>query len=703
MEANSSLMQLNEEKQQLENAGLDTTQIDLLIKETTDTITSLNSQKSQIEQSVSDAQAQITYAEAEIAKGEQELNKNQNTLSSNKKNANREIANSRATISNGRKELETAKVELANNEEEFQNQKQEALKKIADAQKELNDAEQKINEIERAKWYVRDRRDNTGYSNIVDAITTLTNISKMFPVIFYLIAVLISLTSMTRMIEEERIEIGTLKALGYNNFQIIIKYILYALLACVIGGFLGMVVGFNLIPNIVWKIYSAIYVVPRFYASFRLDIGLAGLIIAFICIGGSTIFVAANELKNMPSILMRPKSPKLGKKILLERIPLIWNRLNFSKKITVRNIFRYKKRAIMTVVGIAGCCGLMLTGFGIKDSVMDIPETQFGELFKYDISISLSNDESLEELKDLLAKNENVQDYAEVCATTATLKGDSSNYDVTIFVPANNEQFEKMVELREDENSEKISLSDDGIVISNKVAEFLGVKPGDEVILIDSDDLEYRFKVDDITENYVSHYVYMSKDFYEKNMKVYETNMLFLTAPNIGDDVQIQLAEDILNYDGVASVANITDLMKAVKDMLVSLDYVVLILIVASALLAFVVLYNLANINIGERQREIATLKVLGFYDKEVDNYINKENIVFTSIGVIVGLVFGYFLTNMIIASVEIDSIRFIKAILPWSYLYAATLTIVFSLIVNYIIHFVLKKIDMIESLKSVE
>lgn len=696
-------MQLNEEKQQLENAGLDTTQIDLLIKETTDTITSLNSQKSQIEQSVSDAQAQITYAEAEIAKGEQELNKNQNTLSSNKKNANREIANSRATISNGRKELETAKVELANNEEEFQNQKQEALKKIADAQKELNDAEQKINEIERAKWYVRDRRDNTGYSNIVDAITTLTNISKMFPVIFYLIAVLISLTSMTRMIEEERIEIGTLKALGYNNFQIIIKYILYALLACVIGGFLGMVVGFNLIPNIVWKIYSAIYVVPRFYASFRLDIGLAGLIIAFICIGGSTIFVAANELKNMPSILMRPKSPKLGKKILLERIPLIWNRLNFSKKITVRNIFRYKKRAIMTVVGIAGCCGLMLTGFGIKDSVMDIPETQFGELFKYDISISLSNDESLEELKDLLAKNENVQDYAEVCATTATLKGDSSNYDVTIFVPANNEQFEKMVELREDENSEKISLSDDGIVISNKVAEFLGVKPGDEVILIDSDDLEYRFKVDDITENYVSHYVYMSKDFYEKNMKVYETNMLFLTAPNIGDDVQIQLAEDILNYDGVASVANITDLMKAVKDMLVSLDYVVLILIVASALLAFVVLYNLANINIGERQREIATLKVLGFYDKEVDNYINKENIVFTSIGVIVGLVFGYFLTNMIIASVEIDSIRFIKAILPWSYLYAATLTIVFSLIVNYIIHFVLKKIDMIESLKSVE
>ena len=702
-EANTYLQTLYENKKQLENEGLDTTQIDLLITQTENTLNNLNNQKAQIEQEVSNAQAQITYAETEIANGEKELENQINILASSKKQANTEIANGRKTISSSRQELEQAKQELATNEAEFETQKQEANQKIQDAQNKLNDAQDQINEIEKAKWYIQDRKDNTGYSNIIDAITTLTNVAKIFPVIFYIVAILISLTSMTRMIEEERVEIGTLKALGYNNFQIIIKYILYALLACIIGGFLGMTVGFYLIPNIVWEIYSAIYIIPSFYATYRLNIGLAGLIIAFICIGGSTIFVAVNELKNMPSTLMRPKSPKIGKKIFLERIHIIWKKFNFSQKITIRNIFRYKKRAIMTVVGITGCCGLILTGFGIKDSVMDIPETQFGELFKYDMSIALSSNEQLEELKNMLSSNENVEEYAEVCSTTGTLVGSENNYDATIFVPDSIEQFEKMFELRTDSEGEKISLSDNGIVITSKVAEFLNVKPGDQVTLIDSDDLEYNFKVDAITENYVSHYVYMSKTFYETNIKSYSTNTIFITTPQIDEEAQTKLSEDILNITGVASVTNINDLVESVRDMLVSLDYVVVILIVASALLAFVVLYNLANINIGERQREIATLKVLGFYDKEVDNYINKENIVFTSIGVILGLIFGYFLTNVVIASVEIDSLKFIKNVLPLSYVYAASLTIIFSIIVNFIIHFVLKKIDMIESLKSVE
>lgn len=267
-------------------------------------------------------------------------------------------------------------------EEERYNQLiNDATSKLANVQIGLDNAKDEINKIEKAKWYIRSRNDNTGYTNIMDAIKTMTNIAKIFPIIFYIVAVLISLTSMTRMIEEERTEIGTLKALGYTNNQIIMKYILYAFLASVIGGFLGMAFGFTSIPNIVWKIYSSIYQIPKFYASYRPDIGLVGLIIAFICIGGATILVAIKELKNMPSVLMRPKAPKNGKKIWLEKVTFIWKRFNFSKKVTVRNIFRYKKRAIMTIVGIAGCTGLMLTGFGIKDSVMDIPESQYGEIF----------------------------------------------------------------------------------------------------------------------------------------------------------------------------------------------------------------------------------------------------------------------------------------------------------------------------------
>lgn len=345
----------------------------------------------------------------------------------------------------------------------------------------------------------------------------------------------------------------------------------------------------------------------------------------------------------------------------------------------------------------------MLTGFGIKDSVMDIPESQFIDIFKYETSVMLSNTNSVKELKEYIDSSEHIENYSEICAATGRLKGNNANYDVSIFVPNSKEDFEKVCSLNDVHTNKKVDLNDDGVVISDKLAEFLNVNIGDKITLIDSDDLEYVFKINGIVENYVSHYVYMSKSFYETNIKPYETNMVLINLKDISDVERNKLSEDILNISGVASVSMTADTMTAVEDMLGSLNYVVIILIVASALLAFVVLYNLANINIGERQREIATLKVLGFYDKEVDNYINKENIIFTIIGVLLGLVFGYFLTDMIVLSVEIDKLRFIRRILPLSYVYAAVITILFSLIVNYIIHFVLKKIDMIESLKSVE
>lgn len=701
--SNNNLKELLIKKEELQNNNLDTSYIDGLILQTQTAIETMNSQKVQIEKELETAKNKIKDGQKEIERAEEELNKQKNTLDTTKKETMKKISDGRSEIEKGKVELEKAKSEIEVKEAEFLEKKQEANTKLEDAQRELDKARDQIDKIEKAKWYIRDRKDNTGYTNIMDAIKTMTNIARLFPIIFYLVAILISLTSMTRMIEEERTEIGTLKALGYTDNQIILKYILYAFLACVIGGFLGMTAGFYLIPNIVWKIYSTIYQIPKFYATYRLDIGLVGLIIAFICIGGATILVAVKELKNMPSVLMRPKAPKNGKKIWLEKVSFLWKKFNFSQKVTARNIFRYKKRAIMTIVGIAGCTGLMLTGFGLKDSVKDIPDSQFGEIFTYDMSISLSDDKSLNQVEDIAQNNKNIESYSKICASAGKLRGTDINYETTIFAIQSIEDFEKVCNLRDVNNHEKIQLSEDGIILTDKVAELLNVKQGDNVILIDGDNIEYSFKVTQIAENYVSNYVYMTKNFYENNVKSYKTNMILLNTKELAKEEKDTISEEFLQIEDVASVVMIADAMKAINDMLNSLNYVVVILIVASALLAFVVLYNLANINIGERQREIATLKVLGFYDKEVDNYINKESIIFTVIGIFLGLIFGYFLTDMIIASVEIDKLRFMRNILPISYLYASIISAFFSIIVNGIIHFVLKKIDMIESLKSVE
>jgi putative ABC transport system permease protein len=562
---------------------------------------------------------------------------------------------------------------------------------------------QEKKKIEKCKWYIQDRTDNTGYTNIFDAIKTMSNISKMFPVIFYLVSVLISLTTMTRMIEEERIEIGTLKALGYTNTQIIFKYILYSVLACVIGGILGMTVGLYLLPNIVWKLYSMIYNIPKFYCTYRVEIGLLGIIIEFLCIGGATIIVAKKELKEMPSVLMRPKPPKKGKRILLEKMTFIWKKFNFSQKVTARNIFRYKKRAIMTIIGIAGCTGLMLTGFGIKDSVVDIPNAQFKGIFKYDSAITLTNTNELENIEKYLNDNEDIEEYTKICASAGKLEKNNINCNTNVFISESLDNYENAYNLINYQTGEKIKLNSNGIVITDKAADMLGVTYGDYVTFIDGDDVRYEFKVENITKNHVGHYIYMTKDFYQENVKQYKTNMIYINTKDISIERQNEISRDILKFDGVASVTIIDTLMKTVSNMLNTMNYVVVILIVASALLAFVVLYNLANINIAERQREIATLKVLGFHDREVDNYINKENLIFTILGVIIGLVFGTFLTTGIISSIEIDSLRFMQNITILSYIYSAIITIAFSIIVNFIIHFVLKKINMIESLKSVE
>lgn len=688
--------QINSSEKQIEAAE---SELALHQKQATEQFEALANQIALAEQQLEEST--IDPAIKEMQK--QEIERQKVELERAKQESSAKFEEAQAEIASNKTEIRKGKNELSKNKEEFESKKQEAEDKLNEAQAKIDDAKEEINKIEKCKWYIQNRLDNSGYNNIFDAIKTMSNIARLFPAIFYLVAVLISLTSMTRMIEEERIEIGTLKALGYTNMQIISKYIIYSLLACIIGGVLGMTVGLYLLPTIVWSLYSMIYNMPHFYCTYRFGIGLIGIILAFICIGGATLLVARKELKQMPSVLMRPKPPKNGKKILLEKISFIWKRFNFSHKVTARNIFRYKKRAIMTVVGIAGCTGLMLTGFGIRDSVDDIPSAQFNGIFKYDTSITLSNTNGLSDIEEYLKNNESIENFVEVCATTGELSKESTSCNVTVFVPDSLDNYNSVYNLIDYQTEEAISISNEGIIITDKAAEMLGVTVGDEITFIDGDDVQYQFKIENIAKNHVGHYVYMSKEIYENNFKPYKTDIVYLNTKNISDEAQNEILKNILNMDGVASVSSINALMQSVSDMLNTMNYVVLVLIVASAMLDFVVLYNLANINIAERQREIATLKVLGFHDNEVDNYINKENIIFTVLGIALGLILGTFLTSAIIGSIEIDVLKFMRNIKPISYVYSAVITLLFSFIVNFIIHFVLKKIDMIESLKSVE
>lgn len=576
--------------------------------------------------------------------------------------------------------------------EEMKKEFEDNYKKLEEAKEKIDNEKEKLDKISKGTWYIQKRKNNTGYTSIIEAIQTIDNIANMFPIIFYMVAILISLTSMTRMIEEERIEIGTLKSLGYTNLTIMSKYLLYSLLACIIGGVLGMSLGFYLLPGIVWKLYSLFYyAVPGFVCKYRLLSGIIGTLFAFICIGGATYIVASSELKEQASQLMRPKAPKNGKKILLENIPFIWKHFNFSNKVTTRNIFRYKKRSITTIIGISGCTALLVTGFGIKDSVIEIPNKQFKEIIQYDSSIILSNDSEIEKIVDKIKP----LIYVESKGISGIIESKEKDFETNIVVFKNNTELNKVYDLRALKDKKKLTLDDEGIIITDKIAKSLNKKINDN-IKINIDGINYKLKIKGITKNYVGHYIYMNKKYYESTISKYETNMLLVKGSNAKN-------KEILKFDSVSSINRVSKMIKNASIMFDAMNYVVILLIIASALLDFVVLYNLANVNISERQREIATLKVLGFYDKEVDDYINKENIIFTIIGIILGMVFGIFIIDLIVASIEIDNLRIIRYIKPISFVYSALITITFSFIVNIIIHFILKKINMIESLKSIE
>lgn len=690
----------------------------------------LNTQKQEAETKINDAEKELQEARKKIEDGEKEIATNKKNADTQFTNAQKEIDYARtqlqgtnsildqkeqelnltksktyAQITEAQNKINESKKELADGEQELAKNKEEFNTKIADAETKLQEAKDKINDIENPKWYILDRNSNEGYVGIIQATKSMENISKVFPIVFFAVAALISLTSMTRMVEEQRTQIGTLKALGYNQFQIMGKYILYASLASIIGGILGMCIGFETLPRIIWMLYMMMYqMTPNVVISFNWKYGLLGLILICICIIGATIYSAIRELKETPSALMRPKAPKAGNRVMLERIPFIWKHLNFSHKVTVRNIFRYKKRFLMTIIGIFGCTSLIVTGFGIKDSIKTIVPSQFEKVFSYNMQVSVKDDiseETEQKLVDELRENSQVQKAIETDMTSVTAVNGDNEEDVQVIIPKDN--FDGVVNLYDVKSKKTVELQENEICLTDKCAQLLGVKAGDTIKLKD-DNKEIDAKISNIVENYVSHYIYMSKATYENLFgEKYNTNVIFLKNVDLTEAEEDELITNLMSKEGVSSATRITSMMGMIDDTLKSLNYIVIILIVSAGLLAFVVLYNLANVNISERIRELATIKVLGFYDKEVYDYVTRETIILTIIGIVLGLFGGYLLNYYLIGTCEINTLRFCKIIEPISYVYAVIITVVFTMIVNIVTYFALKKIDMIESLKSVE
>ena len=671
------------------------------------TMATLNAMYEEIqkgEAAIAQAQDQIDSAKAELESGQDQINSGWNQITAGEQ----ELADAEA-------KLEEAEAEIADGWEEYYEGEAEAEaeiadgeQKIADAKEELADAENEINDIEMPEWYIYDRSnlpDYTGYGENADRMRA---IGEVFPAIFFLVAALISLTTMTRMVEEQRTQIGTLKALGYERHSIAGKYLGYALLATVSGSVVGILFGEKVFPYIIINAYGIMYqhmndiVIP-----YNLEYGLGAAAAALASTLLATVFSCYKELREQAAELMRPPTPKQGQRVMLERVKFIWKRLNFSWKASIRNLVRYKKRLFMTIFGIGGCMALMLVGFGLKDSIFAIVDIQYGEIQLYDGNIILSDDATEEEKSNIittLEKDSKMAGSTEGILSQITVGNGEEWHDVYLDVPKNVEEFSEFVVLQDRVTNEKYELDDSGAILTEKMATELDVEPGDTVTIRDENRGDLEVEISAVCENYMSHYLYMTPAYYEK---VYgeqpDYNSIFYkTADRITEEAE-RIGEEALTLPGALSVSYTTDLREQVDNMLGALDEVIVVLIISAGMLAFVVLYNLNNINITERQRELATLKVLGFYNGEVAMYVYRENIVLTVLGAVFGIVLGKFLHGFIIVTVEIESVMFGRNIDLSSFIYGFLLTILFSLLVNGVMYFKLKKINMVESLKSVE
>lgn len=689
---------LPEEQKAYYQSQLDTMNANL--EQLTLGISSGKNELSKQKQALKDGENELNKTKQKLDSSEEKIKQSEAKLKKSEQTANAEIKKAEQKIEDGEKELKEGQETLDKNKEKAEKELSKAKKKIDDAQKE-------INKIEHPTWYVLDRDSHRSFAEYEGCANSIDALAKIFPVFFFAVAALVCLTTMTRMVDEQRINIGTLKALGYTVFDIAKKYILYAFSASIAGSILGLIIGFTVFPLVIFYAYGMMYTLPtmQFAIDFKLAVGIT--LVAVLVTTLSAYLACRKELLEEPSTLMRPKAPKNGKRILLERIGFIWNRLSFISKVTFRNIFRYKKRFLMTVLGIAGCTALIVTGFGVKDSIQMIVSGQYGELFKYDMEIAASNDITEKETEDLvkqLDENGKIKGYGLFVYENGEVKTDVASEDVKIVIPDNLDEFGKFINLRERIGHKKLSLNNDGLILSEKTARTLDASVGDTIKLKNGDDITAEAKIIGITENYLSHYAYMTKDYYNKLFNnVPSNNKVLCTLNDTSSKTEEKLSEEINKMDSVSGVVFNTASKETFSNTIKNLNYVVLVIIISAGALAFVVLYNLTNVNISERVREIATIKVLGFYDGETAAYIYRENIILTLVGIVFGLGLGKILHQYIMITVEIKSMMFGRIINPKSYVIAAILTVVLSFIVNFVMYFKLKRVKMVESLKSVD
>lgn len=655
--------------------------------------------KAELEAILPQIQSGIEQIQAGVAK-KAELQSQLNQLLNAKNELNNayvSLINGQAQYEDGVSKIEDAKNELNKSIEQLTLSKAEFNIQKHDALRELSDAQLEIDKME-GKWIVLDRNSHYSYRDYGACADRMDGIAKVFPVFFFLVAALVCMTTMTRMVDEQRNEMGTLKALGYSKLQIASKYIIYALIASILGSILGCSLGMYLFPTVIFNAWNTLYNIDQIKFLFQPGLILlaSGSVTGITLL--ATLYSIYSELIEMPSQLMRPKAAKAGKKILLERISFIWKRLSFLQKVTARNIFRYKKRFFMTIIGIAGCSALLVAGFGINDSISDIVNQQYNVIYHYDATVSAKTSEITSQIKSL----KGVKDVYEEDHLAVTTKIENKNISTTVHIISNDKKFKDFCTLFN--GNKEFDLDDSSVLISQKMATKLNKKAGDTIKIKDANNKVIKAKIKGVFTNYVGHHIYASESLYKSwNTSAKTTHIYLIKSKKTTKKFERNLGNKIMNIDGVQSVTFYSSLQKNFKDMIKSISYIVVVLVISAACLAFVVLYNLSNVNISERKREIATIKVLGFTRKEVDAYINRETILLTILGSLIGLGIGIGLHHLIMNLAEMDDIMFGRTINSISYVISFVMTIGFSAIINLFMHKKLNNIQMVESLKAVE
>ncbi|GCF95429.1 ABC transporter permease [Enterococcus florum] len=651
--------------------------------------------ESELEQLKSDVDSLESYME----KGNQQLEKAKTDFEASQKQAQAQLDSAKENLTEAQEVYEQGKTDY---EELFSS-------KMSEAATELAKKEQALKQIRTLTYHFQDRNSNPGYTEYGDNAKRVSSLATVFPMIFFLIAALVTLTTMTRMVEEKRSELGTFKALGYKSQEIALKYVLYAGFASSIGALCGLAVGFYLFPTIIFNAYGQLYNLSQLVTPWYIKESVIALVVVLICAVGSALFVLRYDLRSNAASLMLPRSPKKGKRILLERITPIWLRLSFTQKVTMRNLFRYKQRMLMTIIGIAGCMSMIITGFGLRDSIGDIVTIQFDKLFKYQATVMFNQELSKQERtayeRQLAALPDFDQDLL-VATTQVTAKSkDVNQQEITINVPESKQRVQRFMLFNDRETDKHYPLRDQGVIINEKLAELFDLKPKDEFVIETNDGKKHTVKIAAIAENYVGHFLYMSPNYYESlfdHSPIYNTSLLRFKK-NLSKKQEEAIAKELMESQKIVNTYFISNSRNALQDTIKSLNIIMWVLIISAGLLAFVVLYNLTNINVSERIRELSTIKVLGFYDKEVAAYVYRENIFLTLIGILLGFGLGKIEHQYILKTVELDMTMFSPDIQLASYLYSAVITMFFTLVVGIVMYFRLKRIDMIEALKANE